>query len=160
MVMKACAVLFLLLSSLPSFRSASTVLYLRIMEIAMYKVLRAACLMLTPSITLAAGGSGGATESFMAAPSNTLFTNVNVFNGTDDKLLKSMNVLVEGKTITRISSKSIEQPKGTAVIDGAGKTLMPGMIDGHAHLMINAHFDTIEKNMDLTDIAYRATLSG
>jgi len=35
---------------------------------------------------------------------------------------------------------------------------MPGLIDGHVHLMINAHFDTIEKNLDLTDIAYRATV--
>ena len=35
---------------------------------------------------------------------------------------------------------------------------MPGLIDGHPHIMINGHFDSVEKNMDLTDIAYRATL--
>jgi imidazolonepropionase-like amidohydrolase len=124
----------------------------------MYRVLRVVCLMLITSTTFAAGGGGSATETFMAAPGNTLFTNVSVFNGTDNKLYKGMSVLVEGKTITRLSNESIKQPEGTAIIDGAGKTLMPGMIDGHAHVMINAHFDTIEKNMDLTDIAYRATL--
>jgi imidazolonepropionase-like amidohydrolase len=111
---------------------------------------------LTSSVVLAAGG--GAVENFTPKAGITLFTNVNVFNGTDNKLYQGMNVLVEGKSISRISEKAIKQPDGTTVIDGGGKTLMPGMIDGHAHLMVNAHFDTIEKNMDLTDLAYRATL--
>ena len=35
---------------------------------------------------------------------------------------------------------------------------MPGLIDGHAHVMINANFDTVEKDFDLTDMAYRATV--
>jgi imidazolonepropionase-like amidohydrolase len=47
--------------------------------------------------------------------------------------------------------------RGANVIDGKGRTLMPGLIDGHAHVMINADFRHIETNMDLTDLAYRAT---
>jgi imidazolonepropionase-like amidohydrolase len=35
---------------------------------------------------------------------------------------------------------------------------MPGMIDGHAHVMINADYKYIERNMDLTDLAYRASI--
>ena len=57
-----------------------------------------------------------------------------------------------------VSASAIQAPDGATVIDGGGRTLMPGLIDGHAHIMINAHFDTVEKNMDLTDLAYRATL--
>jgi len=106
----------------------------------------------------AAGGGGGGAENFVPDAGNTLFTNVNVFNGTDNKLYQGLNVLVEGKTITRVSETAISASAGTTIIDGNGKTLMPGLIDGHAHLMINAHFNSVEKDMDLTDLAYRATL--
>jgi imidazolonepropionase-like amidohydrolase len=86
----------------------------------------------------------------------TLFQNVNIFNGTEDKLYENHQVLVEGNLIKAISASEIETRDGATVIDGGGRTLMPGMIDGHAHVMINAHFDTVEKDMDLTDLAYRA----
>ena len=90
------------------------------------------------------------------SPPQTLFTNVNIFNGTDERLYENHQVLVEGKLIKAISASPIETREGATVIDGGGRTLMPGMIDGHAHVMINAHFDTVEKDMDLTDLAYRA----
>ena len=35
---------------------------------------------------------------------------------------------------------------------------MPGLIDGHAHVMINQNFGTIETNLDITDIAFNSTL--
>jgi imidazolonepropionase-like amidohydrolase len=35
---------------------------------------------------------------------------------------------------------------------------MSGLIDGHAHVMINANFNDVETNMDITDLSYRATL--
>jgi imidazolonepropionase-like amidohydrolase len=84
-----------------------------------------------------------------------LFKNVNIFNGTEDKLYQNHHVLVKGNKIERISSQPI-QATGAEEIDGSGKTLMPGLIDGHAHVMINAHFDTVEKDMDLGDINLRS----
>lgn len=116
-----------------------------------------ALLALTSLPVFAAGGSG-VSGYYGETAGNTLFTNVNIFNGTDNKLYKGMNVLVEGKTISSISSKAITAPDGATVIDGGGKTLMPGMVDGHAHLMINSDYGQIESNMDLTDLAYRATV--
>ncbi|ARN76280.1 amidohydrolase [Oceanicoccus sagamiensis] len=107
---------------------------------------------------MAAGAGSGGVANFTPVPGTTLFTDVNVFNGTDNKLYKGMSVLVEGTTITRISDKAIDAPEGAMVIAGNGKTLMPGLIDGHVHYMINANFDTVEKEMDLTDIAIRSTL--
>jgi imidazolonepropionase-like amidohydrolase len=65
-----------------------------------------------------------------------------------------MSVLVEGNLIKTISRSSIAAP-GATVIDGGGRTLMPGLIDGHAHVMINGDYGAIETNMDLTDLAYR-----
>lgn len=82
-----------------------------------------------------------------------LITNVNIFDGKTETLIMGKDVLVEGNLIKRIGK--INAPKA-AVIDGGGRTLMPGLIDGHAHVMINAHFDTIEKDYDITDISYRA----
>ena len=59
--------------------------------------------------------------------------------------------------IKQISPSSIPASAGAILIDGGGRTLMPGLIDGHVHLMINADFGAIETNMDLTDLAYRVT---
>ncbi len=70
------------------------------------------------------------------APAQVLFNNVNVFNGTDDKLYQDLNVLVEGNLIKAISDTSIEAKSGATVIDGGGRTLMPGLIENHAHLML------------------------
>lgn len=67
-------------------------------------------------------------------PSKTIFKNVNIFNGTDDKLYKNHSVLVEGNKITAISSDAIKTTGKETIIDGKGLTLMPGLIDAHVHL--------------------------
>ena len=84
-----------------------------------------------------------------------LIKNVNIFDGKRDSLAQGMDVLVEGNLIRKIG-KGLQGVNATEV-DGGGRTLMPGLIDGHAHVMINAHFDTVEKDYDLTDLSYRAT---
>jgi imidazolonepropionase-like amidohydrolase len=88
--------------------------------------------------------------------SQVLFTNVNIFDGKNDALAMSRDVLVEGNLIKQIGQGLKANEKAT-VIDGGGRTLMPGLIDGHAHVMINGDYGQIETNMDLTDLAYRAT---
>ena len=70
-----------------------------------------------------------------SAPAQTLITNVNVWDGTSKKLAMSQDVLVENNIIKQISSKGIDAPDAT-VIDGGGRTLIPGLIDMHAHLCI------------------------
>ena len=62
----------------------------------------------------------------------TLITNVNVFDGVNEKLLKGANVLIEGNLIKQVST---EQPaaNGATLIDGGGRTLIPGLIDAHWH---------------------------
>lgn len=93
--------------------------------------------------------------AFSVSAASTLFTNVDIFNGTEDKLYQDHHVLVEDNKIKSISASPIEANDAT-VIDGQGKTLMPGLIDGHAHIMINYNFDQVEKNKDLTDISINA----
>ena len=68
-------------------------------------------------------------------PVQILFENVNVFNGFDDKLDKNMSVLVEANYIKEVGTK-ISAP-GAFVVDGEGRTMTPGLIDMHQHVMLN-----------------------
>lgn len=67
-------------------------------------------------------------------PSRYLFNDVAVWDGTADALAPGMNVLVEGNKVTQISAEPISAGDAT-VIDGNGRTLMPGLIDMHTHVM-------------------------
>ena len=69
------------------------------------------------------------------APSQTLITNVNIFDGFSDKLANGMSVLIEDNHIVEVG-KSISAP-GATVIDGSGRTMTPGLIDMHQHVMLN-----------------------
>ncbi|MDX3969710.1 MAG: amidohydrolase family protein [Bradyrhizobium sp.] len=66
----------------------------------------------------------------------TLFTNVNVFDGVNEKRIMSASVLVEGSLIKAVSTTKINAP-GATVVDGGGRTLMPGLIDVHWHVMFS-----------------------
>ncbi len=63
-----------------------------------------------------------------------LFTNVRIFDGNRGSLSAPSNVLVQGTTIARISGGAVDAP-GARIIDGRGRTLMPGLIDMHWHSM-------------------------
>ena len=61
-----------------------------------------------------------------------LFQNANVFDGQDE-LQPACNVLVTGDRIEAVTREPIERSDVTP-IDVSGKTLMPGLIDAHAHI--------------------------
>ena len=86
-----------------------------------------------------------------------LFTNVNVFDGRAEELQMGVNVLVEGNVIRTISAESVSAP-GATVIAGEGRTLMPGLIDNHVHLMLNgSSLLDIEANQTWEDLAIVAS---
>jgi len=86
----------------------------------------------------------------------TLFTNVNVFDGVNDGLTEGMSVLVEGNLIKTVSEGAIDAP-GATVIDGGGRTLMPGLIDSHTHLNFTSGVAGIEM-MTWDEIGVRSTV--
>ena len=71
-------------------------------------------------------------------PAVTLFENVRIFDGKGNTLSASMNVLVRGNTIDKISQDPISTDRSatTKIIAGGGRTLMPGLIDMHWHTML------------------------
>lgn len=70
-------------------------------------------------------------------PAVTLFQNVRIFDGKSAELTAPSHVLVRGNRIDKISAQPIPTDKrgDTKVIDGGGRTLMPGLIDAHTHIM-------------------------
>jgi imidazolonepropionase-like amidohydrolase len=68
----------------------------------------------------------------------TLFTNVNVFDGVHAELKKGVNVLVDSGKIVAVEPGKMKAPDGATVIDGGGRTLMPGLIDNHVHIFMSA----------------------
>ena len=65
----------------------------------------------------------------------TLIQNVRIFDGKGTQLSGPSHVLVRGNRIERISATPIlaERRADTVVIDGGGRTLMPGLITCHFH---------------------------
>jgi imidazolonepropionase-like amidohydrolase len=75
-----------------------------------------------------------AQEKKNEAPPQMLITNVDVWDGTSDAVMKGTDVLIEGNLIKDISASAIKTNKGATIIDGKGKTLIPGLIDVHTHI--------------------------
>jgi imidazolonepropionase-like amidohydrolase len=102
-----------------------------------------------------------------------LFENVQIFDGTGTPRFPG-SVLVRGNRIDRVvaGAEPIEvraaTPTGISpiVIDGRGHTLMPGMVEGHAHLtwpssiekVVDAMALPIEEHMLTTAVNARITL--
>ena len=63
-------------------------------------------------------------------PKPVVIEHVRVFDGT--RVIADTNVVVEGGVI-RAMGATAPRPAGAEVVDGKGKTLLPGLIDSHTH---------------------------
>ena len=96
----------------------------------------------------------------------TLFTKVRIFDGSGSDCFPG-EVLVRGERIEAVARGGERLSRdGVAVIDGSGATLMPGMVEAHAHLtwpssierVINAMKVPLEEHVGITEANARITL--
>ena len=94
--------------------------------------------LLLPALMVFAPGIVQAQGPQQPSQSAVLFQNVRVFDGKSSALSESVSVLVRGNTIENISPGAIptDRSANTTLINGGGRTLMPGLIDMHWHTML------------------------
>ena len=69
-----------------------------------------------------------------AARAPVLFDDVRLFDADKGVFLENQSVLAQDGKIAAIGSGKLRVPAGTRVIDGRGKTLVPGIWDSHMHI--------------------------
>jgi imidazolonepropionase-like amidohydrolase len=87
-----------------------------------------------------------------AASPTIVFRDVRVFPGHGDRLLPPQDVTIAGPTIAAVANHdpAARPGEGTSIIEGRGRTLMPGLIDAHWH----AAFTSISAQLALTADPY------
>ncbi len=81
-----------------------------------------------------------------------LFKNARVFDGTSADCADGIWLRVADGLIQEVSPTPLPAPEGTVVVDAAGRTLMPGLIDCHVHAFAS---DVAVAKIDAMGEAYR-----
>lgn len=89
------------------------------------------------------------------SPKRTLIRNARIFDGVADELIEGKDVLIVGNTIESIGA-DLKADKNTTVIDAGNRTMTPGFIDTHAHMMFQMSLGEAA-NSDEEYFAYVAT---
>jgi imidazolonepropionase-like amidohydrolase/Tol biopolymer transport system component len=89
------------------------------------------------------------------------FTHARIITMENDQIIEDGTIVVNENRITALGKSSdITVPKGAKVIDATGKTIMPGIIDVHAHVGGFRHGLTTQKHWQLyANLAYGVTTS-
>lgn len=88
-------------------------------------------------VAVAALSANKAVAVIPPAPAGPIaITNVRLFDGKSARLIDGQRVVVAGDKIKAVEAASNPVPNGAQVIDGGGRTLMPGLIDAHWHTMM------------------------
>jgi len=69
----------------------------------------------------------------LSALNTILIKNVNVWDGTSNKLNKNVGELIEDNLIQMVA-KNNSEPNDAFIINGSGKTLIPELSDAHVYL--------------------------
>ncbi|MBX3540499.1 MAG: amidohydrolase family protein [Chelatococcus sp.] len=87
--------------------------------------------------------------------STILFQNADILDGRSDEALAGHHVLVENGEIREVSDKPIKS-SSAVVVDLAGKTLMPGLIDCHVHVIATTTNLAVNAELPNTLVALRS----
>ena len=86
-------------------------------------------------VAIAIGARTPAKDESVETPRQTVFRNVRLFDGV--QVTPATTVVIEGSKIVSVGGK-VTPAAGSRVIDGKGKTLLPGLIDSHTHTFDDA----------------------
>ena len=71
-----------------------------------------------------------------AASQSLVIAGGTLIDGTGNPPLENAVIVIEGERIKSVGKRGdVAIPKGSRVIDVKGKTILPGLIDGHCHLL-------------------------
>ena len=83
---------------------------------------------------VAAGADGQPPDAAASTPAVRLFTGARVIIG-DGRVINEAAFLVRGGVIVQVGSAGeVTAPPGAAVVDLTGRTVMPALVNTHAHL--------------------------
>ncbi len=78
-----------------------------------------------------------------AAPPAYLLRPARVFDGATAQAREGWVVLVRGERIEAVGpAAQVKAPDGAETVDLPGTTLLPGLIDGHSHLLLHPYNET------------------
>ena len=75
----------------------------------------------------------------------TVFRNVSVIPMDSERVLEGQTVVVRGERIESIGAAGAQIPAGARVIDGAGRYLVPGLAEMHAHVPTGSDPGSVEE---------------
>jgi imidazolonepropionase-like amidohydrolase len=88
-------------------------------------------------------------------------TNVKLIDGTGMLIKNNQDILIVGKWIKSIGqSGTVTIPKNSRIIDGTGKTVIPGLIMLHEHLFYAKPFDNNYKGTQMANTFPKMYLAG
>ncbi len=111
---------------------------------------------LTASVAMLGISAYTPVQAQSAPQTVTLFTNVRLFDGLSLTTTEGVSVLVIDGIIADVVQGQLSAPDGATVIDGGGRTLMPGLIDAHWHTMLASLPISTMLTADAGDIHFAA----
>ena len=92
--------------------------------------------------TLLLAAAGLTLASGLSAQQRVALVGGMLIDGYERPPIHHAAVLIEGNRIVAVgAADDVEIPRGTRVIDTSGRTMLPGLIDAHAHLDLVGHGD-------------------
>ncbi|GAA0464039.1 putative amidohydrolase [Paractinoplanes deccanensis] len=89
------------------------------------------------------------TSSSRLTADRVLVTSAALADGTADAFTPDVSLLAEGGVITRIwTGEDPPSVEGATVVDGSGATLVPGLVDSHAHVSLPGGARWVEHGFD------------